>query len=117
MKGSKLVRLLNTLDKLEKIKFKKWLRSPLATNHTDLRHLMDYLMSRRVFTDRNLHKEKVFIAVYGAQKYEDAKLRHLMSLGVSLLEEFVRNFLINNRPNYTEINQANWYKKNDSCPN
>lgn len=111
MKGSKLVRLLNTLDKLEKIKFKKWLRSPLATNHSDLRHLMDYLMSRRVFTDRNLHKEKVFIAVYGAQKYEDAKLRHLMSLGVSLLEEFVRNFLINNRPNYTEINQANWYKE------
>lgn len=93
MINSKLIQLYTKLNKEEKTLFKKWVLSPVHNQHEDVTQLFDYLFRKRKLTERILKKEKIFKSIYPTKKYDDLRLRHLMSLGVDLLEDFVCFFM------------------------
>lgn len=89
MINSKLIQLYSALNKEEKTLLKKWVCSPVHNQHSEVVQLFDFLFSKKKITTRVLAKEKVFKAIYPTKEYDDLRLRHLMSLGVGLLEDFV----------------------------
>lgn len=93
MIDSKLIQLYSALNKEEKTFFKKWVRSPVHNQHKDVEQLFDFISNKRKLTARVLIKEKVFEAIYPKKEYDDLRLRHLMTLGVDLLENFVCFFM------------------------
>jgi hypothetical protein len=93
MINSKLIQLYSGLNKEEKTLFKKWVLSPVHNQHKDVVQLFDFVTTKRKLTERVLIKEKVFAAIYPTKEYDDLRLRHLMTLGVELLEDFVCFFM------------------------
>ncbi len=93
MINSKIIQLYSKLNKEEKTLFKKWVRSPVHNQNKDVVQFFDYITSKRKLTERVLTKEKIFAAIYPNKKYDDLRLRHLMTLGVEQLESFVCFFM------------------------
>ncbi|MBL4648195.1 MAG: hypothetical protein JKY03_00560 [Aureispira sp.] len=93
MINSKLIQLYSALNKEEKTLFKKWVHSPVHNQHKDVIQLFDFIAGKRNLTACVLTKKKAFAAIYSKKKYNDLRLRHLMTLGVGLLEDFVCFFM------------------------
>jgi len=89
MKKSKLIRLYETFDSQQLEWLRKWINSPVHNKHPDVTKLFEYLLSKNKLTPRVLDKEKVFAYIYPERSYNDLRLRHLMSLGVKNMEQFV----------------------------
>lgn len=93
MYKSKLIKIYSNFNRSEKALFKKWVNSPVHNQHKDVLLLFEFIFSKRGhFTTLSITKEKAYQFIYAAS-YNDLRLRHLMSLGVTILEKFVR-FLI-----------------------
>jgi hypothetical protein len=93
MYKSKLIKIYSNFNRSEKTLFKKWVNSPVHNQHKDVLLLFEFIFSKRGhFTALSITKEKAYQFIYAAS-YNDLRLRHLMSLAVTILEKFVR-FLI-----------------------
>jgi hypothetical protein len=89
MQQSKLFELYQELDKKELRSFKKWVASPLHNEHEDVRKLFDFIETRYSWTALTLHKERVWDYLYPQKKYDDNRLRYIMSLSLEVLVDFV----------------------------
>jgi len=96
MYKSKLIQLYQTFDSVQLEQARKWVNSPIHNRHKDVSKLFEYLFSKQSITPRTTNRKKVFSYIYPKRKYDDLRLRHLMSLGVSSLEDFV-SFSIQNK--------------------
>lgn len=89
MLKSKLLRLYQTLDLLERRKFKKWLHSPLHNQRQDVLVLFDFLASRSEFTAITLRRERAFAYIYPEEVYQVQQFNHLLSYAYKVLEKFI----------------------------
>ncbi|MBX7225209.1 MAG: hypothetical protein K1X55_04215 [Chitinophagales bacterium] len=89
MYRSKLIQLYKTLSKAELRLFKKWVHSPFSNQHKDVEKLYDFLMSRSDITPVTTNRERAYNYMFPNEAVDDAKLRHIMSYSLDVLEEFV----------------------------
>ena len=91
MYKSKFIQHYERFTKTERALLRKWAASPLHTPNPALKQLIDYTIDLRSLSKRALDKERVFAAIYGDHlPYDDLKMRHLLSLGVQNLDQFVQ---------------------------
>ncbi|WP_264788918.1 hypothetical protein [Aureispira anguillae] len=100
MYRSKLIDLLQILDRQEKEAFKKWINSPIHNQHQKSKELLLLLLSKRSLTPRTTHRKKVYAQLYPNEIYQDAKLKHIMSYCVQLLENFIE-FLMQKKSTFS----------------
>jgi len=94
MYKSKLLKIYTSFNRKEKTLFKKWVYSPIHNQHQDVLRLFEFIFTKRGhFTALSITKEKAHQFIYTSSSYNDLRVRHLMNLGVCVLEKFVR-FLI-----------------------
>lgn len=89
MFNSKLIRLFQTLDESEIRQFKKWIKSPIHNQHSDVQNLFEFLFTRQSITEITTQRERVFQFLYPEELLNMARLRHLMSFSVDVLEDFM----------------------------
>lgn len=109
MNSSKLLELYRTLHKAEHRAFKQWLHSPLHNEHKEVQALFDFISSRYKLNKTTLAKERVWKHLYPNQLYDDLRLRHLMSISLDVLKEFVRYFSLKKDSFQQEITLAKRY--------
>jgi hypothetical protein len=89
MYKSKLTELIKTLDSNHIETARKWVNSPVHNRHKDVVKLFDFLFTRQNLTALSLNKKRVFSYIYPGREFDDLRLRHLMTLSVNILENFV----------------------------
>lgn len=90
MIGSKLIDLLSTFNGAEMRLFHEFVQSPYFNKNRSISELVGYLRDLKGrFDEQSLNKTDVFQIVYEGEKYDDLKMRHLMSDTLKL----ARNFL------------------------
>lgn len=99
MLESKLVRIYISLHSEEIRSLNKWIVSPIANVHKDVRNLIAFLSSRRSISATTLQKNRAFYYLYPKSKaYDDLRMRHVMSLCTQTLEDFLAySYFIKNR--------------------
>ena len=90
MQNSKLIRLINSLDSKSKNELLKYIHSPLFCTNIKVQKLLQFLLSRKYFSDKNIAKERVFKELFPKEKYQDLKLRHLMNVSIDFIKKNVR---------------------------
>lgn len=90
MYKSKLVKYYNSLNSLELEKLRKWVNSPFHNKHAEVQKLFEFLFSRQSISILSTDKKRAFKYLYGKKAFDDLRLRHMMSLAVNVLEDFVR---------------------------
>ena len=104
MFNSKLIRLYLTLDEAEIRQFKKWVKSPIHNQHTDVQQLFEFLFSRQDITIVTIQRERIFQYIYQEEKINMPRLRHVMSFATDVLEDFVRyKEYVFDEKNYIEL--------------
>lgn len=89
MKGSKLLDLFATLTSRERKRFGDFVRSPYFNKREAVTGLFDYLDRHAPrFSERECSKEGAFKAVF-AGRYDDQRMRLLMSELLELLKQFL----------------------------
>lgn len=111
MYHSKLIQLYQSLDSQELEGLHKWLRSPLHNNDELVLKLFLYIKSKRKLTERSLNRTKAFKALYVSNKYDDLKLRHLMSKLVQSIEQFVVFWMSKHNPIHQELTLTQFFNK------
>lgn len=89
MINSKLIKLYNQLNSLEKIELRKWINSKIVNKNREVLLLFNFIDSRKAITPLSIKKERVFEFVYKTREYNDNKMRSLISLTFSILEDFL----------------------------
>ncbi|MCP4442402.1 MAG: hypothetical protein GY810_26140 [Aureispira sp.] len=89
MYNSKLIGILNILNRNEKELLKKWINSPAHNHRKDRSKLLLKLLNKRKLTPKTSKKEDLFAYVYPVETYNELKLNSLMNLSVQLLEDFI----------------------------
>ena len=99
MLESKLVKMYVSLNNEEIRLLNKWMVSPIANVHDDVRKLIAFISSRRRISGITLQKNRAFSYLYPKAKvYDDLRLRHIMSLCTQTMEDFLAySFFIKNR--------------------
>ena len=99
MLESKLVKIYLSLNKEEHRLLTKWIASPIANLHEDVRNFISFLDSRKAFSAVTLQKSRAFSYLYPKNRvYDDLRLRHVMSLCTQTLEDFLAySYFIKNR--------------------
>lgn len=99
MLDSKLARIYVSLNSEELRLLNKWLVSPIANVHEDVRKMIAFLGSRRTISATTLQKNRAFFYLYPKTKvYDDLRLRHVMSLCTQTIEDFLAySYFIKNR--------------------
>jgi len=90
---NKLTELYLTLDKKQLRQLKKWIQSPLHNMHQDVQSLFLYLLSRREITTTIVQKEHIWGQLFRDLVYNDQRMRHILSMALSILQDFVRYYL------------------------
>lgn len=96
MKNSKVYKLYQTLDRKALRKFKKWLYSPMHNEHVLVQQLFVFLNTRKSYTATTLSKERAWKYLSPKKKYNDLRMRHIMSNAYEVLASFVRYNLSEN---------------------
>ena len=86
---SKLIELYKTFDSKQLEALRKWANSPIHNRHKDVIKLIDFLIQKPKITARTVQKEKAFKYLYPKRSYDDLRLRHIMTLTVNSMEDFV----------------------------
>ena len=96
MYKSKLIQLLQILNKEEKEAFLKWVNSPAHLSHKETQKLIKLLLKKRKLTPFTTNNQRIFSQLFPNKNYDDRKLKHLMSYAVKTLENFIE-FSLKNR--------------------
>lgn len=96
---SKLVKIYVSLSSEEIRLLNKWIASPIANIHQDVRFLLTFLNTRRTISTTTLQRNRAFFYLYPkAKEYDDLRLRHVMSLCTKTIEDFLAySYFIKNR--------------------
>lgn len=88
MENSKLINLLISLKKEEFKALKKWVKLQAAENEETLlfNFLAEYYPD---FSPKLIEKERVYRKLFGANKYDDNKMRHLQSMLLGHVEQYI----------------------------
>lgn len=90
MVESKLFKTYNSLSKEELRMLSKWIQSPIANTHEDVRLFFSFLNTRKVLNALTLQKKRAFAYLYPkTEHYDDLRMRHVMSLCTQTLEDFL----------------------------
>lgn len=89
MDNSKLIAVLQTLDKSEWRNFKKFVASPLYNRRKDVIALVDYLYKNIATSSKKRTKAAVFKAIFPKQTYQEATINYTMSYTYQLLKKFL----------------------------
>ncbi|MCB0663934.1 MAG: hypothetical protein KDC24_14400, partial [Saprospiraceae bacterium] len=89
MKNSRLFQVLAGLSPTQHNAFQRFLHSPYFNTREDLIELYTYIAQHLGEQDTEFEKEKVFIAIYPGEVFDDTKLRLTMSYLNKLLEKFL----------------------------
>jgi hypothetical protein len=98
MYKSKLIQLLQVLNSEEKEALKKWIQSPIHTQHKKSIELLSILVNKRKLTPKNTTKEVIFKQLFSDEIYQPQKLRYIMSYCSKILEDFIEFFVQQNDP-------------------
>lgn len=90
MRKSKLVRLIDSLSNHHRSDLLKYIESKNFCTNPKVSALLQYLLSRKYFSDKNTAKRKVFDILFPNEKYSDLKLRHLMNISLDFILKNVR---------------------------
>lgn len=101
MYNSKLIEILNSLERGEKELLKKWVESPAHNHRADRLKLLLKLLSKRKLTIRTTNKKELFTYLYPREKYNELKLNSLMNLSIQLLEDFIY-FLMQKKDDFSK---------------
>jgi len=90
MQDSKLFMLLKSIDKKFHSKLINFLKSPYFNKSEKILELIKYILNYVPnYEAKQLKKEAIFKAMFPKEKFEDVKLRRLMSKALKLVEQFV----------------------------
>lgn len=90
MHQSKLISLLKTFTKKEIREFGSFVRSEFFNKNKQLIEFSDYVCKfYPEFAANELEKEEVFVKLFPNQKYDEPKMRYMMSDLTLLLEEYI----------------------------
>lgn len=91
MKNSKLIALLSTFTGNEWRAFDDFIRSPYFNKNKDLVRLCRHCkkLAKRNFPEQKLEREKLFVAVFPGQDYDDKQLNYAVSALLKLAEQFI----------------------------
>jgi hypothetical protein len=92
MYDSKLIHIFQKFSAEEHRQLKKWIVSPFANIHEDVIKLMEFLYSRKAISTVTTQKTRAFEYLFPKKKYDDLRLRHIMSLTTQILEAFIIYF-------------------------
>lgn len=90
MYHSKLLDIYRKLSAGEVRNFKKFVFSPYFNQHEDVSKLFQFLFSKKYLSENNTDRHKLFQALYGTEKFDDARLRYIASLSVEVLIQFLQ---------------------------
>lgn len=111
MKDSKLFEAIQTLDKKAFVRFIKFLRSPYQNEHEHILLFADLLEDRfPEINDEKLPREQIGAFVFVGRRYNDLKVRHLMSDMLKLFEQFVALEIFFEDGVYLEINKLSYFR-------
>ncbi len=104
MHSSKLLTLLSAFKEDEWRTFESFLKSPYFSNNANLISLFKLIKKRKKdLGSRQLLKEKVSKSLFGTEKYNDKKMRVLMSDLVKQIQCFWEIRVLQNSPNINSI--------------
>lgn len=89
MEKTQVFALLKTLSASEIRRFRKFLDSPFFNHRQDVLKVFQYLISKIQKGKNTITREKVFLKVYGDQKFEEQMFRQLLSWLQQLIEKFL----------------------------
>lgn len=99
MNNSKLIELYKTLTKIEKRRFAQYVESPFFNTNTGVVMLNRYIQTatEEKTTSKNpdnmhvfaLDKKEIFRKLFGAEKFDDQKLKNVMTILMNHLETFI----------------------------
>lgn len=90
MKNSQLIELLATFGRKEWIEATKFVQSPFHNSRKDVIPLFNYL--KKVLPrglEEKLEKERVFGLLYPGDRYDEKKIRYLMSFLYQLMQDYL----------------------------
>ncbi len=91
MQKSVLFQLFAGLDKTDRRAMKKYVRSVYFNKRQDVIDLYEYFNNKYDGKANAFDKELVFSAIYPGEKYDDKKMRYVMSFLLKILELFLLN--------------------------
>lgn len=104
MINSKLIDLFSNLTKQESKLLDKLIYSPAFNQHKDVTALYEYLISLPRFKEDNLDPKIVFKHIFPKEKYNDLRLRHVISYLLKIGEDcLVQNDLAKQEMEYRRI--------------
>ncbi len=90
MRDSKLIELFRVLKPNELKQLNRFLNAPYLNEHEDVIRLFEYIRTHINKADEKwLTKENTFKGVFGRTKYDDRKLRYVMSYLLKAIERFL----------------------------
>lgn len=87
---TKFGQLYRSLSAKEIRLLKQWVQSPMHNKHKDVERLYEFLFTRRTVSELVYKKERIFNYLYPQQPYNDLRMRHVLSLALNILNDFVR---------------------------
>lgn len=94
MKNTKLIQVLKTFSRKELSEFKLFYRSPYFNKNDRLTRFIDQVMlASPGFSDKKVAKKRIYQSAFPGEKFEDLRMRHMVSDGLKLVERF----LVHNR--------------------
>lgn len=110
MKNSLLLQLVLHLSDKQVREMKKWIRSPIYNHRDDVVRLFDILLKIRKQGKQEIDKETAFKKLYPKQKYDDGKIRLVMTFLQKNIEQYLVYKYIDNEES-TNIKLATVYRK------
>ncbi|MBR9920150.1 MAG: hypothetical protein GYB31_04865 [Bacteroidetes bacterium] len=89
MNNSKILKIARSLDKKERLAFRKYLDSPYFNKREDVKKLWDYLQKHLKKQSPALQKKAAFKYIYSAKAYKDRDFHLLKSYLLKHLEKFL----------------------------
>ncbi|MEX0968786.1 MAG: hypothetical protein WD077_16260 [Bacteroidia bacterium] len=110
--NTKLIMLLKTLNDREWLHLAKFIESPYFNVHEGI-HLLFEALQRNASNIESVTKSSLYKAVFGEEKYNDLRLRHLLSDFLKLLEHFLVVSALLNDEQEIRVRLLNEYRQRD----
>ena len=111
MLQSKLLILLEALNRKEKALLNRFVNSPVYNQHKEVIALSNYLLSLQDFTERNTSKQRVYAHLFPKSKYDDLRLRHVCSYLLQVCESCLGFIEYQNNAELHQLNLLSAYRK------
>lgn len=110
MKNSLLLQLVLHLSDKQVREMKKWIRSPIYNHREDVIELFNILLKIRKQGKKEISKENAFKKLYPKQRYDDGKIRLVMTFLQKNIEQYLVQQASENEES-TDIKLATIYRK------